>query len=215
MNSKDAAFVSMKVQSIRGERSISFHVPGRPISKLRSRGGQGRGGKVRTPKTLTSYKIRVAEHAQRCIDAVKVSLIEYGQDLTHQDLLFPKSDKLKMTFLFVCENHKWEGDVDNLQGGIMDALNGVTVKAKADCMVGAQKLVKGEVMEIGRLWHDDKQVVTSCVHKMFLSEPEGKMMHEEHGFQEGVYVTIEAVEISPSWAQSVVLDSLAFKDVYL
>jgi Holliday junction resolvase RusA-like endonuclease len=215
MNCQDAATVQMKLQSIQGGRSITFHVPGRPISKLRSRGGQGRGGKVRTPKTLTTYKIRVAEQAQNSIDAVKQALMEYGIDMTHDELLFPKGDKLKMSFLFVYANHKWEGDVDNLQGSIMDALNGVNVKAKADCDVGYTRRLKGEVFTMGQLWHDDKQVVTSHVHKLFLSEPEGRMMAEQYGYEEGVYVDIEAVEFAPSWAQTVVFKTLAFRQVYL
>jgi len=129
--------------------STTFFVPGRSIAKLRPISGANK--TMRTPKNMKQWKTKVAFIAE--------------QNITHK-----YSGNVLLELLFVFNDGRWVGDIDNLAGGIMDALNGVDVVAKRNVELPRGKVLRGQKIKgCGCIWEDDRKVMSMDTDKIILN----------------------------------------------
>jgi len=132
------------------DHKTTFFVPTRPVSKLRPIAGKNK--TMRTPPRMKEWKARVAFIAEQSITQ------KYDGDVL-----------LKLLFIF--DDGRWVGDIDNLAGGIMDALNGVDVVTKKAVELPTRgKLLRGQKIKgCGCIWVDDRKVMSMDADKIILN----------------------------------------------
>lgn len=127
---------------------ITFFIPGNPVPKGRPRFARvGKFVKTYSPIKTKSYEEIVAQHGRiamgdrKPLDGALVVSIEFMMPIPKAT---PK--KLRAAFLAGCIGHTKKPDLDNLQKGIFDGLNGIC-------------------------WVDDSQIDEITAKKRYSAEP--------------------------------------------